>query len=104
MEHLYNLPTLLRLFLFGSLSLILTGLIVIITIMIINKNRNTLLVSYIISMTISILFISITRTPLISSLDKVLFYILNCVVLAPIVFSIMLLFSTKKKIYSVGNV
>ena len=99
MEHLYNLPTLLRLFLFGSLSLILTGLIVIITIMIINKNRKKLFVSYIISMTISILFISITRTPLISSLDKVLFYILNCVVLAPIVFSIMLLFSTKKKIY-----
>ena len=99
MEHLYNLPTLLRLFLFGSLSLILTGLIVIITIMIINKNRKKLFVSYIISMTISILFISITRTPLISSLDEVLFYILNCVVLAPIVFSIMLLFSTKKKIY-----
>lgn len=99
MEHLYNLPTLLRLFLFGSLSLILTGLIVIITIMLINKNRKKLFVCYIISMTISILFISITRTPLISSLDKVLFYILNCVVLAPIVFSIMLLFSTKKKIY-----
>lgn len=99
MEHLYNLPTLLRLFLFGSLSLILTGLIVIITIMLINKNRKKLFVFYIISMTIYILFISITRTPLISSLDKVLFYILNCVVLAPIVFSIMLLFSTKKKIY-----
>ena len=99
MEHLYNLPTLLRLFLFGSLSLILTGLIVIITIMLINKNRKKLFVCYIISMTIYILFISITRTPLISSLDKVLFYILNCVVLAPIVFSIMLLFSTKKKIY-----
>lgn len=99
MEHLYNLPTLLRLFLFGSLSLILTGLFVIITIMLINKNRKKLFVCYIISMTISILFISITRTPLISSLDKVLFYILNCVVLSPIVFSIMLLFSTKKKIY-----
>lgn len=99
MEHLYNLPTLLRLFLFGSLSLILTGLIVIITIMIINKNRKKLFVSYIISITISILFISITRTPLISSLDKVLFFTLNCSVLAPIVFSMMLLISTKKIIY-----
>ena len=99
MEHLYNLPTLLRIFLFASLSAILAALIVIITIMIINRNRSKLFVSYIISVTITILVITITRTPLMSSINNLIFNISNSIVLVPICMSILLMIKTKKEIY-----
>ena len=99
MEHLYDLPTLLRLFLFASLSLILTALFVIISTMIIYKRKRELFFSYIISVIVSILIISITRTPLISYYNDVLFRILNYVVLVPSVLSFILFLKEKNVLF-----
>ena len=99
MEHLYDLPTFLRLFLFASLSLILTALFVIISTMIIYKRKRELFFSYIISVIVSILIISITRTPLISYYNDVLFRILNYVVLVPSVLSFILFLKEKNVLF-----
>lgn len=99
MLEIFNLPTLLRLFLFASMTLILLILTILIICRFLAKNKNVSLILYLSGLFISLLMMIISRTPLYDGIKETTFYILNCAFLFPIAISIILFCNSKKITY-----
>ncbi len=99
MQEIYNLPTLLRLFLFVILSLILILILILIIYKLISKSKNINYIVYLCSIFISLLFLTITRIPLYDQFSELTFNILNYSLLFPMILTILMMIKTKKGIY-----
>lgn len=99
MLEIYNLPTLLRLFLFVLLSIILVILMILIVFKIISKSRDIKHISYLISLFISILFLTMTRIPLYDQFSLLTFHLFNSILILPIITDILMIIKKKTFIY-----
>lgn len=104
MEELFNLPTLLRVFLFTAFTLVLAVLLLLIVYKFIAKKKDKLLITYFITLFLMILFVSISRTPLDDKITKFSFYMLNSFLLIPTTMAIILFIKRKTKWYLVDGI
>ena len=95
MEQIYNLPTLLRLFLFACLSATLIILIIFIVLLLLSRRKVKSQIGYMISSFIAILMITFIRTPLYSDFPPLVLEIINYLVLLPAGFGLFYFFVKK---------
>ena len=95
MEQIYNLPTLLRLFLFGCLSATLIILTIFITLLFLSRRKVKSQIAYMISLFIAVLMITFVRTPLNNDFTELTIQILSYTIVLPLLFGVLYLFVKK---------
>lgn len=90
MISIYELPSLLRLFLFASLSTILIALVFIAIYVLYSKDKENLYFSYLLSYFIALFLLTISRTPVYDNFNELSFSIVNMVLIVPLIIDVLM--------------